>query len=77
MGAIVAVAGAADPLVATATVSILASTAAGAPVWPFFNSSMGGAPYWLMLHAFFVAPQYGFPVQQVGPIVGAGTGTPA
>jgi hypothetical protein len=28
---------------------------------------MGGAPYWSTSHAFFAAPQYGFPVQQVGP----------
>jgi hypothetical protein len=28
---------------------------------------MGGDPYWSMSHAFFTAPQYGFPVQQVGP----------
>jgi hypothetical protein len=29
---------------------------------------MGGASYWLMPHTFFAALQYGFPVQQVGPL---------
>jgi hypothetical protein len=28
---------------------------------------MGGTPYWSTLHAFSMAPMYGFPVQQVGP----------
>jgi hypothetical protein len=38
---------------------------------------MGGALYWSTPHAFFTAPQYGFPLQQVSPATGAGTGAPA
>jgi hypothetical protein len=39
---------------------ILAGTAAGAPTRPSFDPFMGGALYWSILHAFFVAPQYEF-----------------
>jgi hypothetical protein len=35
----------------------------GTPAWPSFDPSMGRAPYWSTPQAFFVAPQYGFPVQ--------------
>jgi hypothetical protein len=38
------------------------------PAWPSsFSLSMGGVSYWSTLHAFFAAPQCGFPVEQVGP----------
>jgi hypothetical protein len=72
-------AGATGPLDAAATVGTPASTVtgttglwatatiAGAPAWPPFDPSMGRAPYWSMLHAFFAAPQYGFLVQSTCP----------
>jgi hypothetical protein len=57
------VVGAAGTLAAAATVGTPTGTAASAPAWPpFFDPSMGGAPYWLTPHTFFAAPQYGFPV---------------
>jgi predicted MFS family arabinose efflux permease len=59
------VTGTAVPWATAAVASALIGTAAGAPAWPSFNPSMGGAPYWLTPHFFFMAHQYGFPVQPV------------
>jgi hypothetical protein len=56
-------AGVAGPLDVVVVVSAPAGTAADAPAWLSFDLSMGGAPYRLTPHAFFAAPQYGFPVQ--------------
>jgi hypothetical protein len=53
-----------------------ATCVAGDPTCPFFDPSMGAAPYWSTSHAFLAELQYGFSVQQMGLAAGVGTGAP-